>query len=182
MTKIYLVRHAHSTYTPDEFNRPLSEQGYQDATGLIELMKDIPIDIAISSPYKRAIETIEPVCKSRQLNIIKHNRFRERLLSAEPVIDFQASLYKLWHETAFSYDGGESNQQAQKSAVEAIFELLEAYTNKNIIVGTHGNTMVLIMQYFDKTYDYQFWKSLEMPAVYEMCFETNQYKSIAQIK
>ena len=27
-TNIYLVRHAHYLYTPDELNRPLSEKGY----------------------------------------------------------------------------------------------------------------------------------------------------------
>lgn len=28
MTTLYFVRHAHSTYTPDEVERPLSEKGY----------------------------------------------------------------------------------------------------------------------------------------------------------
>lgn len=30
-TNLYLVRHAHSVYTPDERNRPLSERGCLDA-------------------------------------------------------------------------------------------------------------------------------------------------------
>lgn len=30
-TNLYFVRHAHSTYTPDELGRPLSEKGIQDA-------------------------------------------------------------------------------------------------------------------------------------------------------
>lgn len=38
MTNIYFVRHAHSTYTPDEMERPLSEKGYLDALRVTELL------------------------------------------------------------------------------------------------------------------------------------------------
>ncbi|MCC2441947.1 histidine phosphatase family protein, partial [Bacillus paranthracis] len=31
LTNLYLVRHAHSTYTPEELKRPLSEKGLKDA-------------------------------------------------------------------------------------------------------------------------------------------------------
>lgn len=30
-TNLYFTRHAHSNYTPDEYSRPLSEQGIVDA-------------------------------------------------------------------------------------------------------------------------------------------------------
>jgi 2,3-bisphosphoglycerate-dependent phosphoglycerate mutase len=31
--------------------------------------------------------------------------------------------------------------------------------------------MVLIMNHFDKSYDYRFWKELEMPDIYKLSFE-----------
>lgn len=40
MTTIYFVRHAHSTYTKEERERPLSEKGYLDAENVTRLLKD----------------------------------------------------------------------------------------------------------------------------------------------
>lgn len=56
---LYFVRHAHSVYSPDERNRPLSERGHQDAARVAELLEPEHIHVLISSPYKRAIQTIE---------------------------------------------------------------------------------------------------------------------------
>ena len=52
MTTIYFVRHAHSTYTKEERERPLSEKGHCDAENVTHLLKDKHIDVVISSPYK----------------------------------------------------------------------------------------------------------------------------------
>ena len=52
MTTIYFVRHAHSTYTKEERERPLSEKGQLDAENVTHLLKDRHIDVVISSPYK----------------------------------------------------------------------------------------------------------------------------------
>ena len=45
MTTIYFVRHAHSTYTKEERERPLSEKGHLDAENVTRLLKDKHIDI-----------------------------------------------------------------------------------------------------------------------------------------
>ena len=57
MTTIYFVHHAHSTYTKRR-ERPLSEKGHCDAENVTHLLKDKHIDVVISSPYKRAIQTL----------------------------------------------------------------------------------------------------------------------------
>lgn len=44
-TNLYFVRHAHSTYTPDEYGRPLSEQGVLDANKVTELLKTENMDL-----------------------------------------------------------------------------------------------------------------------------------------
>ncbi|HBQ75403.1 MAG TPA: histidine phosphatase family protein, partial [Exiguobacterium sp.] len=61
MTTLYFVRHAHSTYSPDERARPLSGAGQADARRLLETFQGIPIDRFYSSPYRRAIETVAPL-------------------------------------------------------------------------------------------------------------------------
>jgi 2,3-bisphosphoglycerate-dependent phosphoglycerate mutase len=59
ITNIYFVRHADSSYTPEELNRPLSEKGIKDAKKVTELLSHENITKVISSPYKRAIQTVE---------------------------------------------------------------------------------------------------------------------------
>ena len=52
---------------------------------------------------------------------------------------------------------------------------------KNIVIGTHGNIMVLIMNHFDAQYDYSFWKELKMPDVYRMTFDGLKLKEVKRI-
>lgn len=60
-TNIYLVRHAHSIYNTDELNRTLSDKGYIDAKRVTKTLSEEDINYVISSPYKRAIETVQGI-------------------------------------------------------------------------------------------------------------------------
>ncbi|MDG5472438.1 phosphoglycerate mutase family protein [Jeotgalibacillus sp. ET6] len=179
LTTIYLVRHAHSIYSPDELNRPLSERGKEDAVRVTSLLKLEKIDTVISSPYKRAIQTVEGIAQyiEKEINIVED--FRERLLSDKPIEDFQHSILKVWEDAAFSWEGGESNVTAQQRGVQALFEVLEKHQGQRVAIGTHGNIMVLIMNYFNKQYDVKFWRELKMPDIYKLNFEG---KSLLQVE
>jgi 2,3-bisphosphoglycerate-dependent phosphoglycerate mutase len=82
----------------------------------------------------------------------------------------------VWEDYTFSWEGGESNLEAQERGLEAIKEILQRYEGENIAIGTHGNIMVLIMQYFDKSFDFNFWKNLDMPDIYKVTFNGLQYR------
>lgn len=170
-TNLYFVRHAHSTYTPDEIGRPLSNKGLVDAKRITNILENENIDIIISSPYKRAVQTVEGVAKVMGKEVIIEDGFKERNLSAKPVEDFNVAIAKVWEEPAFYWEGGESNITAQKRGIKATLKVLETYEGKNITVGTHGNIMVLIMNYFDKNYGFSFWKELNMPDIYKLTFD-----------
>jgi 2,3-bisphosphoglycerate-dependent phosphoglycerate mutase len=81
------------------------------------------------------------------------------------VENLETAIYKVWHDEHFSFDGGESNKKAQERGVRALKKVLTEYSGKNIVIGTHGNIMVLIMNYYDSIYDYEFWKQLSMPDI-----------------
>ncbi|KQB93786.1 phosphoglycerate mutase [Geobacillus thermodenitrificans] len=49
------------------------------------------------------------------------------------------------------------------------------------MIGTHGNIMVLIMNYFDKQYDFRFWQRLAMPDIYQLSFRSNELMAIERI-
>lgn len=61
MTTLYFVRHAHSTYTADEWTRPLSERGAGDVRNITNSLSEEKIDLVVSSPYKRAIQTVQGI-------------------------------------------------------------------------------------------------------------------------
>ncbi|MCQ6529639.1 MULTISPECIES: histidine phosphatase family protein [Bacillus] len=182
MTTIYFVRHAHSTYTKEERERPLSDKGHIDADNVIHLLKEEHIDVVISSPYKRAIQTVQGIANTYNLSIQLEEDLRERLLSKEPVTDFNDAIQKVWEDWTFAYEGGESNDVAQRRAVICMQSILKKYKGKNIVIGTHGNIMVLLMNYFDSKYGFQFWKTLHMPDVYKLTFDNNCFSSAERIQ
>lgn len=182
MTTVYFVRHAHSTYTKEERERLLSEEGEIDAGNVTSLLKDKNIDVVISSPYKRAIQTVQGIANTYNLSIQLEEDLRERLLSKEPVTDFNDAIQKVWEDWTFAYECGESNDVAQRRAVICMQNILKKYKGKNIVIGTHGNIMVLLMNYFDSKYGFQFWKTLHMPDVYKLTFDNNCFSSAERIQ
>lgn len=181
ITQLYLVRHAHSEYTPEELTRPLSEKGKLEAEYVTELLKKEKIDAVCSSPYKRAVETVEGIAHYIDQEINIYEGIRERTLSSRPVQNFDEAISLVWEDPAFSLEGGESNLTAQKRGVHGIFKIIEEYNGKNVVIGTHGNIMVLIMSYFDPQYDIRFWRRLEMPDIYCLTFDDKNLKSVKRI-
>ncbi|GGH77257.1 2,3-bisphosphoglycerate-dependent phosphoglycerate mutase [Pullulanibacillus pueri] len=180
-THLYLVRHAHSVYSADEFGRPLSEQGRHDALLVTECLKTEGIDQVISSPYQRAKETVQGIASIIHKEIEIISDLRERQLSRVPVNDFNLAIDKVWQDPNFSFEGGESNHKAQRRGVQVILQLLMKYAGKRIVVGTHGNLMVLIMQHFDERYNYEFWKTLDMPDIYRFSFDGQHLKEVKRL-
>jgi len=83
VTMIYLVRHAHPVYSSDEVTRPLSEQGEKDARQVSDALKKEKIDIVVSSPYQRAIQTIEGVAQHFGKDSFQKNHWRTLKMLSE---------------------------------------------------------------------------------------------------
>lgn len=182
MTTIYFVRHAHSTYTKEERERPLSEKGQLDAENVTSLLKDAHIDVVISSPYKRAIQTVQGIANTYDVSIQIEEDLRERLLSSESVTDFNDAVQKVWEDWDFAHEGGESNDVAKRRAVICMQNILKKYKDKNIVIGTHGNIMVLLMNYFDSKYDFRFWKTIRIPDIFKLNFHNEDLVSAERIE
>jgi 2,3-bisphosphoglycerate-dependent phosphoglycerate mutase len=164
---IYLVRHAHADWTPDE-QRPLSVKGYADAERLVDVLAQHQIQAIYSSPFARARQTVEPLAARLDLPIIEHPDLRERLLSSEPVDDFLATVIRLWENPTLALHGGESNVQAQQRGVAALDELRAKHIDESIVLATHGNLLALMLQHFDAAVDFDFWQQMTMPDVYAL--------------
>lgn len=178
MTNIYFVRHAKVTYTVDDHTRPLSEQGKIDVIKVIEFFREIKIDNIISSPYERAIHTIEGVANNKGLKIKCYDNLHERKVAYGIIDDFKNFTKKQWKDFGYKLDGGESLAEVQKRGNDVLREILDTYKDKNIIIGTHGTFLAVILNFYDTTYDFNFWKTMRMPDIYKLKFEKDKLIAI----
>ncbi|MCM0650309.1 histidine phosphatase family protein [Clostridium swellfunianum] len=181
VTNLYFVRHAHSTYTPEELNRPLSEKGLKDAKRVTKLLANEDITHVMASPYKRAIQTVEGIAELFGLDISINDGFIERKLADSKIDNFDQVVLEYWKDFNFSLHGGETGYAAQYRGVKFLKEILDKYKNENIVIGTHGNIMALVMNYYDKKYNYDFWRKLSMPDIYKLSFEGNKLLKVQHI-
>ena len=91
-----------------------------------------------------------------KVNIIINDKYRERSISNGYVDDLNKVISKWWEDFEFALDGGESSRIAQNKGIEEVKNILNKYKGENIIIGTHGNIIILIMNYYDKKYNYDF--------------------------
>lgn len=68
-----LVRHASAgdsaAWRGDDRLRPLDERGRRQAEALVEALVPFAIERVVSSPYRRCLETVEPLARARGLEI-----------------------------------------------------------------------------------------------------------------
>lgn len=69
LTTMILVRHAEKATTPKSDDPELSQLGGQRAEKLAQLLSQIPLVAAYSTPYKRTISTALPAAKAHNLSI-----------------------------------------------------------------------------------------------------------------
>jgi 2,3-bisphosphoglycerate-dependent phosphoglycerate mutase len=163
----YLVRHAHAEWSPDE-DRPLSMRGSRDALIVADILDPYQIEGVISSPYARAVQTVEPLARRMNLRIDERVEFRERELGAWTAETFEQAVTRTWDNLDFAYPMGETNREAQKRGVQGIQELLDVGAESPIVIGTHGNLLALILNHFNRKMGYSFWSSLTMPDIYRL--------------
>lgn len=181
-----MVRHAKSPFIfGEERRRGLSEEGEIAAKKVTQLLKDKDIDAIVSSPYTRAIQTVNELADLKGLSIKVYEELKERPIKG---LDFkiteqeiQESIKLSFEKQDFCLEGGESTLQAQKRAIPVIKQLLEEYEGKNIVIGTHGNIMTIIMNYFDESYEYSFWRSTSKPDIYQLEFNKENLLNVKRL-
>ncbi|ATF15700.1 histidine phosphatase family protein [Brevibacillus brevis X23] len=175
-TFIYMVRHGESPKTEgDERTRGLTDKGRSDAHLISQLLKSERIDAFISSPYKRAMATIEELAQSVGKEIVVFEELKELVFIGNDQIMADNEVYPLvkqmFAEPDFSLPGGESVRICQNRAIRTLRKILEQYRGQKVVIGTHGAVMTLMMGYFDNQYDLAFLLKTSKPDIYKMEFE-----------
>ncbi len=180
-TYIYMVSHGHSEYSPYEVNTELSQDCIYSIKQVTERLMRENIDVIISSPYKRAFQTVRGLAKQLNIPVEINGGFKERALGLKPVEDFNDAIRMLWNNENTNFEGWESNSFVQKRCVDALENTINLYEGKKIVVGTHDNIMALTLNYYDKKYDYDFLKKLSKPYIYKITFHKNKFYNAKKI-
>lgn len=156
MTTIYFVRHAEPNYqNHEDAARELSEKGLRDRQLVTIFFRNIHIDEILSSPYKRAMDTVAHLAQTRDVSINVNDDFRERKIGNGWIDDFNGFCRRQWDNFEYKYPDGESLYEVQKRNISALMEALNQFQDKTLVIGSHGTALSTIIQYYDRSFGYK---------------------------
>jgi 2,3-bisphosphoglycerate-dependent phosphoglycerate mutase len=162
-TEILIVRHCESTgQAPDA---PLTEAGFAQARALVHTLARFPIDHVVSSPYRRAVQSIQPLAELRGLAIVEHVDLRERVLSAEPCADWLEHVERSFVDPEHALPTGESGRAVAVRAW-AVLDTLIAQGHRLPVVVSHGNLIAFALNQIVPEIDFGFWQRMSNPDVF----------------
>lgn len=185
-TYIYMVRHAVSPFIlGDERERGLSDKGHMDAYRIKEILAEEEITHFVSSPYRRAIDTIKYLADASNKEIELHEELRERAIATMEIeISEQEILQGIrtsFTDKSFKMPDGESTLEAQERAIPIVKQLIQQHKGGRIVLGTHGNIMTIILNYFNKEYGYEFFEQTTKPDIYKLEFDELELTQVVRI-
>lgn len=178
MTHIYFVRHAEPNYNNhDEVERELTIRGQADCALVTRFLQDKNICAVLSSPYRRAIDTVRPFAESARLPIEHISDFRERRIDDVWIDDFDEFCRQQWADFDFHLAGGESLREVQDRNVAALACVLRRYQGKSVIIGGHGTAISTVLNHFDKAFGHAQFESIRrlMPWIVRLDFDGERF-------
>lgn len=181
-TIIYMIRHAESPYDEGtERTRGLTNKGKGDVEKVTETLKEEGISVIISSPYNRAILSIEGLAQNLGLVIKTFEDLRERDFADEIIDNLMSVINEKFYDFDYALSGGESNSDCQNRSVSVIKNILNEHPGEKIAIGTHGIVMTLVMNYFESSYGLDFLNQLRKPDIYKLNFVNLELKEVVRL-
>ena len=186
MTKVYFVRHAQADDSVrDGRNRPLTEKGFVDRKLVTDFLADKEIDVVLSSPYKRAVDTIADFAEMGDFEICLIEEYKERRSDSDwdRTDDVWAFHEKQWADFSYTLSDGETLGEVQARNVNSLKDILARHKGKNIAIGTHGTALSTIINHYDNTYGFEDFKTMVhiAPWVVVMEFDGDNCLNIEKI-
>ena len=168
---IVLVRHAEAVAPSDpryeQNDRPLAGGGHREAQRLSDQLAAEAVAAIYSSPYPRAVQTVEPLARLLGLEISLVDDLRERLLSRGALPDWREQLQRSWTDFGYARTDGESSAEAQRRVSGVLSTLRRGHSGGRIVVASHGNLIALALHAIaPERVDFEFWAAMPTPAVY----------------
>ena len=177
--KLYLIRHGKASMEGADRERTLDEDGIIQATSLCNKIrnqfKDKRIRL-ISSPFRRAVQTIEKLSEDFQADIEKNSSLEEIKIGKDENITKHQIIEKMWSDENFKVSNGSSQLEHVNQIKSELNKILkDFYENEyNLILVSHGNSIGIILKYFlNQKFTFEDWKNISMPDMYSVSFDEN---------
>lgn len=164
--KIYVARHGQTEWNVQNkvcgiTDVGLTEEGIRQAEELAALVQKCSIDIILSSPLKRAIETGKIVAERNHIAMQIEPLLVEQNYGIYEGVDRKDTRFlNNKRNFAFKYPNGESMMQMAYRIYGLVDTIKETYPGKNVLLVTHGGVCRIIKTYFeDMTNDAFFYYS-----------------------
>lgn len=160
MTRIFLIRHGENEYTRTGrlagWTRgvALNASGTQQALALAAYLAATPVHFIYSSPLQRALETAQPLAKSKHLRVrvldalgeVRYGEWQGKSLK-------ELRLRKLWRTvqerpSQMVFPGGEALRAVQTRAVDAVELLAARHAGQTVALFSHGDVIRVTMAHY----------------------------------
>ena len=164
---LYVARHGETLWNAENkicgrTDLPLTEEGLRQAHLLADRVEVLPIDMILSSPMLRAMQTAEPAAKRKNLPILTDDRLIEQNYGVYEGLDRQhPGFLANKRQFAYRYPGGESMMDVAHRVYSLIKELKERYPDQNVLLVCHGGVCRLIRTYFEDMTNEEFFRYSE---------------------
>jgi 2,3-bisphosphoglycerate-dependent phosphoglycerate mutase len=154
---------------PNEFLRPLTAQGHEQALALApDLVRQRPTRF-VSSPYRRAVDTVAPAAAAMALTIELDAELREWESGLPSTPDWEVAYRAAWENEGPAVGSGESHVELQRRALRAFEAHVEPAGARDVIVlASHGTWISRLLAALGCKIDADFWLAMPMPAVYSV--------------
>lgn len=174
--RLYIVRHGETDWNrarrvQGHSDIPLNEYGVHLAEQTAEGMKDIPLDLAYTSPLIRARQTAEILLAGREIPLLESEAIKELGFGAYEGMCCsgehkapESEAFKCFFTDTGNYvpaEGGESIQALMDRTGNFLKELCAdtSLSERQILVSTHGAAMTALLNHIRGNFDIaDFWK------------------------
>ena len=151
---LYVVRHGQTQYNVDkrfqgQIDVPLNDVGKKQVMELSKKLSNINLDLIISSPLLRAVDTAKAIQKNNKVPIIINNDLKERSFGEfeglKDLTEYDCDINKLLdYNINYSFHNVEPIQTLYKRVSRFLIDCYNQYSEKSILLSTHGGIVQII--------------------------------------
>ena len=157
-----MLRHCESAgWAPQA---PLTRRGCEQAAGLVDILGEMSVDHIVSSPFRRAYESIAPFAASRGLEVHTDGGLAERRRSDKPLENWREWVRRSFSDLDFCAPEGESGREVALRGSIALSESLES-SHKLPLLSTHGQLLSFLANSLNPEFGYESWGEMSFPAL-----------------
>ena len=166
--RLLLIRHAQATGQASECE--LTEAGRAQAGHLSKRLRTLGINRLYSSPFRRAIATVQPYAGRADLEIEIVDDWRERVLARAPLANWQDHIKRSFQDRDYAATGGESHNHVSQRALASL-TCRKGWSDGIPAMASHGNLIASLLSLVDVEFGYGEWADMRNPDLFWLEFD-----------